>query len=628
MRKILLLTALMIFVGACQIDQENTLTTKELTIIPEPVNVKLNQDYFTLKNSTVIYYSNPELLQIAEFLDAKLRGPVGFSMQIREGSGKGINLTIADVENENIGYEEYTIDVAENNIEIVASKANGIFYGIQTLMQMLPPEVKSSSIQDGVDWRIQGAEIVDMPRFPWRGILLDVSRHFFTKDEVKAYIDQMAEYKMNVFHWHLTDDQGWRIEIKSLPNLTETGAWRARRVGQWWTRTPRQEGEPADYGGFYTHEDIKEIVQYARERFVEIVPEIEMPGHSLATIAAYPEISCTHQVKDINVGNLFYTKDENSLCVGNELTFEYLDKILTEVTMLFPSEYIHIGGDECYKGFWEKCPKCQKRIRDEKLMNTNELQSYFIKRVEKILETKNKKLVGWDEILEGGLAPNATVMSWRGMSGGIKAAEEGHQVIMTPTSHCYLDLYQGEPSVEPNTYSMSRLSDSYSFEPVPDGVDPKLILGGQGNLWTESVPNFRHAQYMTWPRGWALAEVLWTSKDLKNWEYFVKKVEKHFIRADFGKIKYARSMYNAIITPFFDENSAFKVKLETEIDDLIIYYTFDNTDPDHYSNKYESPLSIPKDATWLKVVTYQNEEPAGKMITIRIDELPQISIPG
>lgn len=628
MRKILLLTALMIFVGACQIDQENTLTTKELTIIPEPVNVKLNQDYFTLKNSTVIYYSNPELLQIAEFLDAKLRGPLGFSMQIREGSGKGINLTIADVENENIGYEEYTIDVAENNIEIVASKANGIFYGIQTLMQMLPPEVKSSSIQDGVDWRIQGAEIVDMPRFPWRGILLDVSRHFFTKDEVKAYIDQMAEYKMNVFHWHLTDDQGWRIEIKSLPNLTETGAWRARRVGQWWTRTPRQEGEPADYGGFYTHEDIKEIVQYARERFVEIVPEIEMPGHSLATIAAYPEISCTHQVKDINVGNLFYTKDENSLCVGNELTFEYLDKILTEVTMLFPSEYIHIGGDECYKGFWEKCPKCQKRIRDEKLMNTNELQSYFIKRVEKILETKNKKLVGWDEILEGGLAPNATVMSWRGMSGGIKAAEEGHQVIMTPTSHCYLDLYQGEPSVEPNTYSMSRLSDSYSFEPVPDGVDPKLILGGQGNLWTESVPNFRHAQYMTWPRGWALAEVLWTSKDLKNWEYFVKKVEKHFIRADFGKIKYARSMYNAIITPFIDENSAFKVKLETEIEDLIIYYTFDNTDPDHYSNKYESPLSIPKDATWLKVVTYQNEEPAGKMITIRIDELPQISIPG
>jgi hexosaminidase len=321
------------------------------------------------------------------------------------------------------------------------------------------------------------------------------------------------------------------------------------------------------------------------------------------------------------VGNKFYTIDENSICVGNEQTFEYLDKIFTEIAALFPSEYIHVGGDECYKGFWEKCPKCQKRIHDENLNNTKELQSYFIKRMEKILQSKNKKLIGWDEILEGGLAPNATVMSWRGMKNGIKAAKEGHKVIMTPTTHCYLDLYQGEPSVEPSTYSMCRLMDSYRFEPVPEDIDPDLILGGQGNLWTEAVPNFWHAQYMTWPRGWALAEVFWSSKENKNWSNFIVRVEKHFERADFGKINYARSMYNAIVTPIKVDGSEFKIKIETEIDELDIYYTFDNTNPYHLSKKYVSPLSIPKDATRIKIITYKDGKPVGKLISLRIDEM-------
>jgi len=621
MRNFLCISAVMLLMGACQNNQDDVLITKDLAIIPQPSKLTLVEGNFSIKKSTAVFCNNKELVPVAKHLDQKLCGALGRNLKIQEGSGRGLNLVMLEILNENLGDEGYRMKVTPRNIEISANTAQGVFYGIQTLLQMLPPEIKSKSTQEGVAWEIPCAEIEDLPRFPWRGLLLDVSRHFFTKEEVKAYIDQLAEYKMNVFHWHLTDDQGWRIEIKSLPNLTDKGAWRARRVGQWWTRTPRQEGEPADYGGFYSHEDIREIVQYASERFVELVPEIEMPGHSLATIVAYPEISCTHTVKEINVGNKFYTVDENSLCAGNELTFEYLDKILTEVAVLFPSDYIHIGGDECYKGFWEKCPKCQLRIHDEGLHNTKELQSYFIKRVEKILETKNKRLVGWDEILEGGLAPNATVMSWRGMRGGIEAAKQGHQVIMTPTNHCYLDLYQGEPSVEPDTYSMCRLSDSYSFEPVPEGVDPALILGGQGNLWTESVPNFRHAQYMTWPRGWALAEVLWSPREIKNWDQFVKKVEQHFIRADYGEIKVARSMYNAIITPFMDEDSAIKIKLDTEIDGLDIYYTFDNTDPDQFSPVYSSKLSIPKDATWLKVITYSANEPVGNMITLRIDAL-------
>jgi hexosaminidase len=619
-RKVLLFAAFVFIFSSCQTTQKHSESNYELTIIPKPAKVVLNAGNYAITKNTVIYCNSKELLPVAEYMVAKVSGSTGYNLQINEGTGKGINFEILDTADSTLGNEGYKLQVTKKNVVITANKANGIFYGIQSLLQLLPPQIKSGTLQKDVEWNIPCVEIEDTPRFPWRGLMLDVSRHFFTKEEVKAYIDQLAEYKMNVFHWHLSDDQGWRIEIKSLPKLTEIGAWRAERVGDWWQRIPREENEPTTYGGFYTHEDIKEVVQYAKDRFVEVVPEIDVPGHSLSTIVAYPEISCTQTVKDINVGNKFYTVDENSLCVGKELTFEYLDKIFTEIAMLFPSDYIHVGGDECYKGFWSKCPDCQKRIQNEKLKDTYELQSYFIKRLEKMLEAKNKKLVGWDEILEGGLAPNATVMSWRGMENGIQAAKAGHQVIMTPTNHCYLDLYQGEPSVEPATYSMCRLSDSYQFEPVPEGVDPMLILGGQGNLWSEAVPTFRHAEYMTWPRGWALAEVFWSLKENRNWEDFVQRVENHFVRADFGKINYARSMYNAIVTPFEDDGT-FKIKLDTEIDDLTIYYTFDNTDPDHYSQQYGNPLAIPKNATRLRVITYKDEKPVGKVITLGIDEL-------
>ena len=606
---------------ACQKRQAPETHEGALSIIPEPVNIALNPGYFSIRENSTVYWTGEGLEPVAQYLIARLGPATGFSLSVKQGSGRGINLRILDAADEPLGDEGYRLSVTPRNIELTANQANGVFYGIQTLLQMLPAEIKSSSAKKDVEWKIGSAEIVDMPRFKWRGLMLDVSRHFFTKEEVMQYIDQLSEYKMNVFHWHLTDDQGWRIEIESLPRLTEIGAWRATRVGQWWTRTPRQEGEPADYGGYYSHEDIREIVQYAKERFVEIVPEIDVPGHALAAIAAYPEISCTQTVTDINVGNVFYRIDENTLCAGNELTFEYLDKIFTEVAMLFPSDYVHIGGDEVYKGFWQRCPKCQARMQNEGLKDPDELQSYFIKRVEKMLEGKNRKLIGWDEILEGGLAPSATVMSWRGMAGGIEAAKAGHEVIMTPNNHTYLDLYQGEPAVEPDTYSMCRLTDSYHFEPVPEGVDADLILGGQGNLWTESVPHFRHAEYMTWPRGWALAEVFWTPAELKNWGNFVKKTEDHFIRADVGGINYALSMYNAIIIPYYDENAIMQINLETEIEGLDIYYTFDNTDPDLFSHKYDRALSVPKDATWLKVITYRDQEPVGKMIKLRIDEI-------
>ena len=365
---------------------------------------------------------------------------------------------------------------------------------------------------------------------------------------------------------------------------------------------------------------MKEVLAYAAKRFVRVIPEIDVPGHGVAALVAYPELACMKAPDAVNVGNKFYGEDENTLCIGKESTFEFMDKVLTEVAALFPDEYIHIGGDECFKGFWHKCPRCQARMKAENLKNEEELQSYFIHRMGDMLKEKGKKLVGWDEILEGGLAPDANVMSWRGMEGGIKAAQAGHHVIMTPTNHCYIDLWQGEPSVEPDTYSMCRLKDSYSFNPVPEGVPAEMVLGGQGNLWAESVPTFRHAEYMTWPRGWALAEVLWSGPAKSDWNGFWPRVEKHFVRADQADINYARSMYNAIVSPYLQDD-VLKVELGSEIDGTDIYYTFDNTDPDRHTPKYSEPLSIPKNATWLRIVTYRDGKPVGKVITLTVKEL-------
>lgn len=596
----------------------NNQQTEQTALIPIPQTVTYAETTFKISQGTTIGLesSSAELLSIADYFNHKVNPALGYSLEVKEQGDIQFSL----INNPDLGNEGYHLKVEKRQISIEANQPAGIFYGVQTLLQMLPKEIRSQQVQHDVEWAIAGADITDKPQFPWRGLMLDVSRHWFTKEEVMRFIDELAEYKMNVFHWHLTDDQGWRIEIKSLPNLTAKGAWRAKRVGQWWQREPQQPDEEATYGGYYTQEDIKDVLAYAKQRYVRVIPEIDVPGHSLATLVAYPELACMKAPKYVNVGNKFYGEDENTLCAGKEETFEFLDKVFTEVAALFPDEYIHVGGDECFKGFWHKCLRCQARMKAENLKDENELQSYVIHRLESILKAKGKKLIGWDEILEGGLAPDATVMSWRGMEGGIKAAKANHHVIMTPTQHCYLDLWQGEPSVEPDTYSMCRLSDSYRFNPVPDNVPAEMVLGGQGNLWSESVPTFRHAEYMTWPRGWALAEVLWSGPAKTDWDEFWPRVEKHFERADVAGINYARSMYNAIITPY-KENNECLIKLDCELKDSDIYYTFDNTDPDSFSPKYFEPLRIPKNATWLRVVTYRNGKPSGKVITLRIDEL-------
>jgi hexosaminidase len=588
------------------------------SVIPQPVMLTLTGGDCKLLNSTIIYYKSSDLAFAATYLGKELGG-----FKVINGEGAGINLVIADNVEQKLGSEGYRLAVRKSGITITAAKANGIFYGIQTLLQMLPAETKCcGKCEDGTKY-FKCAEIEDYPRFKWRGLLLDVSRHFFTIDEIKQMIDQMVMYKFNLLQLHLTDDNGWRLEIKSMPELTATGAWRVKRTGYWGASEPPKKDEKATDGGFYTQDQIRDLVKYASERFVNILPEIEAPGHSLAAIASYPYLSSTGLKYNVNPGSRFYMEQDNSLCPGKETTFDYMDKVLTEVAQLFPFEYVHIGGDECYKGFWEKCPDCRKRVRENNLKDMNELQSYFIKRLEKILESKGKKLIGWDEILEGGLAPNAAVMSWRGMEGGIAAANAKHMVVMSPVNFAYLDYYQGDPAIEPPTFALLRLNKVYSFEPVPDGVDPAYVLGGQGNLWTESVPTFRHAEYMLWPRSFALSEIFWSPKGARDWPSFVNRTEANLKRLESKDINFATSFRDAIILPSKDEKGNLQIALDTELDGTDLFYTFDNTYPDSHSLQYPKgdQLQIPNGAAWFRVITYKDGMPLGKMISVRITEL-------
>ena len=438
--------------------------------------------------------------------------------------------------------------------------------------------------------------------------------------------------KFNVFHFSLVNDEGWRIEIKSLPKLTQVGAWNVKRIGHFGDFKPILPDEPRDYGGFYTQDDVREIVQYAKDRFVDVLPEIDMPGHSLAAIASYPELSCTPGAEKYKVASgekimewpdtgHFYGLVDNTICPANEKVYPFIDKVMTEVAQLFPFEYIHIGGDECARNFWQKSDAVTQLMKRENLKNYDEVQSYFEKRVVKIVESKGKKAIGWDEILEGGLAPGAAVMSWRGEKGGIAAAKQGHDVVMSPTTFVYLDYMQSDRVMEPHVYASLRLSKTYQFDPVPAGVDQKYIKGGQGNLWTEQIYNFRQAQYMTWPRAFAIAECTWSPKEKKNWNDFIERVEQHFKRFDIQEVKYAPSMFDPDFKATRDAKGRLNISLSTEVQGLDIYYSFDNSYPDRFYPKYNGPLTPPIDATMLKVITYKGNKPVGRMISMPIDEL-------
>lgn len=607
-----------------------TLSAQDIAIIPQPVSLKKGKGTFRLTPQTTIGYGHKNAKPIANFLAARLSAPTGYRLKVQQ-QGQ-IQLRLNAKPNETLSKEGYTLEVTAQGVRIAANEPAGLFYGVQTLLQLFPPAIDSKTKIKKSAWSAPTVRITDYPRFGWRGIMLDVSRHFFSKEEVKRYIDQIAQYKYNVFHWHLTDDQGWRIDIKSLPKLTEVGACRVQRYGKWGLYEAPKPGEPATDCGFYTQDDIREVVAYAAARFVTVLPEIDVPGHSMAAIAAYPELSCTKDTSiRVNPGSRFsewYGNGqfkmliENSLNPSDERVYDFLDKVFTELASLFPNPYVHVGGDECYKGYWENDAGCQALMQREGLKNGHELQSYFMKRVEKILQSKGKKMIGWDEILEGGLAPEAAVMSWRGFEGGIEAAKQGHYVVMSPNDYVYIDLLQGDPMVEPDqtSYKRVRLSKLYEFEPVPDSIDPKYILGGQANLWSEKIPTFRQAEYMSYPRAWAAADIYWSPKDSKNWMAFTRRMERHFERADFAGCNYARSVYDAVVTASMDAGKLM-AKMTTEMAGLDIYYTLNETLPDHFSAHYTQPVEIPNGPVTLKVITYRNGKPLGKMIALSREEL-------
>ena len=603
-----------------------------LSLVPQPVSVTQGDGYFVLNADTRIVAMQQSLDTLAKQLALRISHATGYKTSSRVQLLKMVprnTIAIALSPASSLPAEGYELEVSSNNILLRGSTPAGIFYGIQTLLQLFPKEIESAS-PTTAKWQVPVVKISDHPRFGWRGIMLDVSRHFFSKQDVKTFIDNMARYKFNLLHWHLTDDQGWRIEIKSLPKLTSVGAWRVDKTGTFGKFSAPTPDEPRTYGGFYTQDDIRESVQYAKARNINILPEIEVPGHSMAAVASYPELSCTPGTYSVNSGEQFmiwpsgghfYGLIDNSLCPANEKVYAFMDKVITEVAQLFPFEYIHIGGDETARNFWEKSEAIKELMQREKLKDLDEVQSYFIKRMEKIINARGKKMIGWDEILQGGLAPNAAVMSWRNMKHGAIAAKQGHQVVMTPTEFAYLDYMQSDVVMEPPVYASLRLKKTYQFEPVPDSVDPSMVKGGQGNLWTEQVYNLRQAQYMVWPRGMAIAEILWSPKEKRNWNGFVTRIEAQFPRLDVAKIKYAPSLYDADFKVKKKDSSSVIVELIPEIDGLSLHYSFDNSYPDEFYPAYKEPLLVPKDAVLMRVISYRNGKPIGRMINMPVAEL-------
>ncbi|MBN1199621.1 MAG: family 20 glycosylhydrolase [Bacteroidales bacterium] len=577
------------------------------SIVPQPVSIKMKTGAFTITDQTRLLVAGRDidLKNVAILFAEQLRlagGPFLRVQQMTEETNDGGAIVFTYARNrENLETEGYRLNITPNGILLTGNSGAGLFYGMQTLLQLLPPEVyKLTRPQEGKSWIVPCTEINDAPRFAYRGMHLDVSRHFFPKEFIFKYIDLLAMYKMNIFHWHLTDDNGWRIEIRKYPKLTEVGAWRVDRENLPWRERPQQQaGEQATYGGFYTQDDIREIVQYAAQRYITIIPEIEMPAHSVEVLSAYPNLSCTGGPFTVPPGS--YWPNSDIFCAGNDSVFTFLEDVLTEVMDLFPSEYIHVGGDEATKTRWEECLKCRQRMKEEGLKNVQELQSYFIKRMEKFINSKGKKLIGWDEILEGGLAPEATVMSWRGLEGGIAAARQGHDVIMTPTSHCYFDYYQADPEFEPEAIGgLTTLKKVYSFEPVPEELtteEGKHILGAQGNVWTEFIPTPSQAEYMAVPRMIALAEVDWSPAKLRNWEDFRQRLESQFKRLEYMGVNFSKGSYHVDIQTRYDaKNSKINVSLSSEQPGIPIRYTTNGNDPTQASTLYTEPFEISANA--------------------------------
>jgi len=592
--------------------------TPDVRIIPEPAKMTIEPAMVKFPTVRSVYISSGDksLFATAAYLCSKLKYPeIGY-----EGPNPGncIYLEMAKLESSS-NPEAYTLTTSKKGIIIRGNTARGVFYGIQTLLQLLPPEVYSSAgLPSNRGIKIPQVDIQDEPRYGWRGMHLDVGRHFFPVEFVKKYIDMLAMHKMNVFHWHLTEDQGWRIEIKKYPKLTEIGS-------------VRKNADGTTYGGFYTQEQIKEVVAYAASRFIDVMPEIEMPGHSVAALAAYPELSCTGGPFEVRTA---WGVSDDVYCAGKEATFEFVQDVLTEVIALFPFKYVHIGGDECPKERWDKCPDCQKRMKTESLKDEMQLQSYFVRRIEKFLIANNRSLVGWDEILEGGLAPEATVMSWRGVSGGIEAARQGHDVIMSPLSHCYFNFYEGDSKFEPIAYpGHLTLEKVYSYEPAPEELnaeEARHVLGAQGNVWTEYITTEKQVEYQALPRMSALAEVVWTPPNLRDYEKFLHRMDRQYQRFDAMKLNY-RVPPPVTSAESFVFTDSLVVDFHSVPQDAEILYTTDGTDPLASGKVYTEPIVLKANAQ-VKAVTRMKSGSTSVLVSIPAEKQEmllgmQLSIP-
>lgn len=581
-----------------------------INVIPVPVSLTQNEGVFKVGKNMAFQASTPEAKTVAEFFASKLNLATGYQVTVGDKEvSNGISLIID--ESLDVNNEGYTLDVTANGATVKAKTPQGLFYGMQTFMQLLPAEVESPVVVSGIAWTAPCVSVKDEPRFGYRGFMLDPCRHFIPVENVKKQIDVLSLFKINRMHWHLTDDQGWRIEIKKYPKLTEVGA-------------KRIEGEGTEYGGFYTQEEIKEVVKYAADRFVTVIPELELPGHEMAAIAGYPELSCKGEQ---STPRIIWGVEDIVMCAGKEETFKFLEDVIDEIAPLFPSEYFHIGGDECPKISWKQCPLCQKRIKEEGLKGDKQhsaeerLQSYFVQRMEKYLSGKyGKKIIGWDEILEGGLAPSATVMSWRGEAGGIAAANMDHDVIMTPGSGgMYLDQYQGDSKIEPVTIGgYATIEKVYSYNPIPDTLvatgKAQHILGVQCNNWSEYMYNTDLMEYRMYPRALAVAEIGWSPLTRKDYKDFERRLDNALVRLDAHNINYyipqpEQPNGSSNLVAFTDKASlAFKTTRPVKV-----VYTIDGTEPTAESTVYSAPIEFTESG----VLKIRSVLPSGKMSKTR-----------
>jgi len=584
-----------------------------LSVIPRPASVELRDGMFPVSASTMLtyFFSNEEVRPAVMYLKSELERRTGMRVSMSDaGGGSRVRQPIFFnyYKDEQLGEEGYLLDINPDRIEVNAHDDPGFMNGARTLLQML----QADSADGVLTWQIPCSTIRDWPRFGWRGMHLDVSRHFFPPAFIKRYIDLLAMYKMNRFHWHLTDDQGWRIEIRGYPKLTEVGAWRnGSMIGDY----SEQRFDSVRYGGFYTQDEVRDIVAYAGERNVMVIPEIEMPGHALAALAAYPGLSCTGGPFDVGMAWGVY---EDVFCPREE-TFRFVEGVLGEVIDLFPGPYVHIGGDECPKTRWKTCDSCQSLIRERGLHDEEGLQSYFIRRVESFLNSHGKRLIGWDEILEGGLAPNATVMSWRGTEGGTAAAREGHDAVMSPGSHCYFDYFQGNPRYEPLAIGgYTPLEKVYAYEPVPDsltGDETEHILGAQGNVWTEYITTTDQVEYMIIPRMLALAEVVWCPPGPRDYAEFTRRIGAQFPVLEGMNVHPSLSMFQVSVSSLPDPGGKRICCLlcgPSGADG--IFYSVDGSDPNPGSRPYTVPFEVDTSMT-IRAAYFENGKRIGEIIS-------------